>query len=532
MTEADLPSSWHGLLESCLDRLNDRVLVFETNPEDPDRPTVLYVNAAYSRLVGCARADIVGRPLSILARPERDPDFAARLRRAIRAGKALRTELRWVDDGADPTWLDLDVVPLPRADDEAARWVVVARDITERKRMEASFLHAQRLESFGTLAGGIAHDLNNALAPILLSLEDLLDTEVDPERREDLAAVQQGAERATHMVRQLVSFARGGEGPRVSVPVEDLLADLRRVVSETFPKNIEVEVHAPPEVWPLYGNPLQIHQVLLNLCLNARDAMPRGGRLTVEADNLLRDATSPDRASEAASSGAREPFVRIRVGDVGVGVPEDVRPLVFEPFFTTKGPGKGTGLGLAAARSIVQGHGGTIQLRSGPDRGTSVEVLLPAQPGTDDLPVLPDPADDGASPAAGAGQLILLVDDEPAILGVVSRILLRAGYRVVTAEHGAAAVKVAAERGPHALGAVVTDMAMPVMDGEATIAALRALDPGLPILASSGHASIDDRATALAAGAARFLAKPFEAPKLLASLGAIVRPPPGQSNPG
>ena len=328
----------------------------------------------------------------------------------------------------------------------------------------------------GTLAGGLAHDLNNLLAPILMGIDLLRQLETRPDPVAVLTNMERSARRGADLVKQVLSFARGVEGERIAVHLAEIVREVRAIAQNTFPRNIAVEVEIPADLWAVTGDPTQLNQVLLNLCVNARDAMPRGGRLGVAARNLVVDALSA--AFNRGVPAGR--YVLLEVSDTGCGLPVD---RIFEPFFTTKEVGKGTGLGLSTVLGIVRSHGGVINVYSEPPKGSVFKVYLPAQPAGDSAgPVAAAPPE--ALPR-GHGELILLVDDEPAILEVTQCTLETFGYRVITAEDGAQAIALFAAH-PHEVAVVITDIMMPVMDGPALILALRRIDPKVRIIAASG----------------------------------------------
>jgi len=387
-------------------------------------------------------------------------------------------------------------------------------DLTERKKLEAQFLRTQRLESIGTLAGGIAHDLNNVLTPIVMSTALLKEDETDPARLEMLNSIEASAQRGAAMVRQVLAFARGVAGRAAPVQVGHLVRDVQAILRDTFPKDIELQIEAAPDLWTVHADATQLHQVLMNLCLNARDAMPEGGKLSLSLRNVTIDDMVPGM-NPACGPG---PYVEVSVADTGGGMPPEVLDRAFEPFFTTKEVGKGTGLGLSTASTIVKSHGGFMDVTSEPEAGTRVRFYLPVKDPlaavTPDMPA-PPPG------AGGDGELILVVDDEESIRSMARRTLERYGYRVMVASNGAEAVALYVQHQPD-VAAVITDMVMPVMDGQATIFALKAIEPDVRIIASSGHAAGDSVARALNAGVEDFISKPYTTDTMLRALEALL----------
>ncbi len=403
----------------------------------------------------------------------------------------------------------------------ATRMVGGMTDLTERTRLEAQYLRAQRMESVGTLAGGIAHDLNNVLAPILMSIDLLLlDAAKDPRRLRILETIRASAQRGSNLVRQVLSFARGLEGQRIAVNLGHLVDDLERIVKETFPRTIRMEVRVPSELWLVVGDATQLHQVLMNLAVNARDAMPSGGTLSIAADNLEIDAQYASTCPDARPG----PHVMLEVADTGMGMPPEVRDRIFEPFFTTKEVGKGTGLGLSTVHAIIKSHGGFVTVASKVGQGSAFKVFLPADP------TLP-PTSRGASPLEmlrGHGELVLVVDDEASIRGITRQTLEAFGYQVLTASDGAEAVAVFAQH-KDKVAAVLIDMAMPVLDGPVAIQALLRIRASARIIAVSGLASNVSVNKAAVAGAKDFLPKPYSAEALLKMLRLVLERPEGDS---
>jgi CheY-like chemotaxis protein len=353
----------------------------------------------------------------------------------------------------------------------------------------------------------MAHDLNNALAPILMGVQLLRRKTGDEEAMKLLGLMETNTLRGADLVRQVLLFARGRGGEFERLELGPLVHELEKLVRETFPKNITVESFLPEDLWAVRGNPTQIHQVLLNLCVNARDAMPDGGRLSFAADNVeLTEA-------EAAAIPDAKPgdYVSLLVSDTGTGMPPEVRAKMFEPFFTTKGEGRGTGIGLSTVLSIVKGHGGCLRVESEPGQGTTFEVFLPRAVGT--VPVETTPA--AAAPPRGHGEVILVADDERAIRELINDGLTSQGYRVLTAADGAEAVALFKTH-RSSVRLLLTDAAMPVMDGAHAIAEVRRLQPGLPFILTGGESEADGRSHD-GADVVR-LPKPFSLDELLTTV--------------
>lgn len=400
--------------------------------------------------------------------------------------------------------------------DRPASFLIVNTDVTEQKQLEEQFLRSQRMESIGTLASGVAHDLNNIFAPILMAADLLRDLVKSPEDREVIAMLDQGARRGADIVKQLLTFGRGFKGERLALQPRSLLVEMAKVIRETFPKNITLAQHFPENLWAIEADPTQIHQVLLNLCVNARDAMPGGGKLTVAAENLMLDATYATMNPEARPG----PYVVVQVGDTGTGIPPEIMHKVFDPFFTTKEVGKGTGLGLSTVLGIVKNHGGFVQVNSRVDEGTQFKVYLPA---TVDAELLPSPSPSAPLPR-GNRELVLLVDDEEAIRTVARNILETCGYRVITAADGAEAL-LALSRSRETIRVVVTDMLMPVLDGASLIRALSRHSRNIRVVAMSGLPGQEEEAVQAGLTAGAFLIKPFSTEKLVRTLHDLLKDP-------
>jgi PAS domain S-box-containing protein len=397
--------------------------------------------------------------------------------------------------------------------DQPRAILVIDSDITEQKRLEAQFLRAQRLESIGTLAGGIAHDLNNVLAPIIMSLE-LLRAELPGEgNRELLDLISSSAHRGADMVKQVLHFARGIEGRRIEVNLRHLIKDIERIVNDTFLKHIEIEVTTSDDLWSIIGDPTQIHQVLMNLCVNARHAMPQDGMLRITAENLMVDAQFAALNVESHQG----PYVLIQVEDNGTGIPPEMIEKVFDPFFTTKEVGKGTGLGLSTSMAIVRSHGGFLRVYSEPGVGTTFKVYLPSHAAP---LVAAESTALGAIPK-GNGELVLVVDDESAVREITRQTLEAYGYRVLLACDGSEAIAHFARHSDE-VAVVLTDMMMPIMDGPTTIQVLRRMRPGVRIIGASGLSADQHIGSAMRLGVQQFLHKPYTAMTLLSALRDVL----------
>ena len=392
--------------------------------------------------------------------------------------------------------------------------LVINTDITERKRLESQFLRSQRMESIGRLVGGIAHDLGNLLVPILLGVKVLTRRfGDDPKAERTLSMIQKSAERGSDMVEQVLAFARGVEGERVALQSGAIIEEVEKITGETFPERVTVETDVQDDLPQIVGDATQIQQVLMNLSVNARDAMPDGGTLSLRA--YPTDVTDADAKRTIDAEPGR--YVCIEVADTGTGIPDDVVDKIFEPFFSTKPEGEGTGLGLSTAYSIVKSHDGFIDVQSEQGEGTTFRVHLPI---AEEESTRRSPRE-SAEPREGAGELVLVVDDEEFILDTARDTLDAVGYQTLTADGAEAALEIMKERGDE-VDVVITDLRMPHINGFDLIRALRADHPDLPIVAASGLA--DGRTDeAVEAGAQTFLAKPFTAEKLQSALQDVLQ---------
>ncbi len=395
--------------------------------------------------------------------------------------------------------------------------LAVDTDITDKKQLEAQFLRAQRLESLGTLASGIAHDLNNILTPIMSSAEMLALKlpDLDARYKPLLKILEQNSKRGADLVKQILTFARGSEGRGVSLQIEYLLLEIEQIMNSSFPKSIKISKHLPTQnLWTILADPTHMHQVLMNLCVNARDAMPEGGTLYLCAENLFVDENFAKMNLDAHVGS----YVVITISDTGFGIPPLILDRIFEPFFTTKESGKGTGLGLPTVIGIVKNHGGFINVQSEVGKGTKFQVYLPAvkqrtkqQTENFELP-------------NGNGELILVVDDETAILEITKTSLEDYNYRTLTASNGIEAISLYAQH-QDKISIVLMDMMMPSMDGLTTIRILQQMNPQIKIIAISGIASNNQLVEAAGAGVNVFVKKPYTFHELLHAINDVLSEP-------
>ncbi len=494
---------YRGIFENAIEG------IFQATPEG----RLLAANPALARILGYASPrETVGMVDDILGHLCSEASRRQQLRRQLEVdGLVTGFETQAVCWDGRRTWVTLNCRTVHS--ETAALLEGTVEDITERKNLESQLLRAQRLESVGRLASGIAHDLNNILMPIVISPGLLRERVADAESRELIDSIEVSARRGADIVRQLLAFGRGTDGERVPVQLRALMSEMLSIVRETFPKNINLRSALATTVRPVRGDPTQLHQVILNLCVNARDAMPHGGELLLGLTECEVDEAMV-RANTGASPG---PHVVLRVADTGVGIPAEHLDKIFDPFFTTKEVGQGTGLGLSTVLGIVSSHGGFIHLESVPARGTEFRVYLPVCPSLErNEPEAPAPTG-----PAGRGELILLVDDERVIRQATRTMLERHGYRVVEARDGEDALERIEQHGAE-VAAVVADLLMPRMDGAELIRQLRRRPHGPVIVAMTGVGKSPKVVQVRELGV-QVLQKPFPAETLLATLARLLR---------
>jgi PAS domain S-box-containing protein len=485
-----------------LDISQDAILVRDIE----DR--IIYWNKGAEEVYGWTAAEAVGQPADALlfAGPSRQVKEAEQI--VMQSGE-WSGELHQIRKDKAPITVQSRWTLIRDINGRPTSKLVVNTDITEKKKLERQFLRTQRMESVGTLASGIAHDLNNILAPITMSLHLLRSKLPHEDDQRILDTLESSAQRGADLIKQVLTFSRGMEMERTILQVRHLLNDMRRFSRETFPANIEVLAEVPRDLWTVSGDATQIHQILLNLCVNSRDAMPNGGTLRIGAENFIADEHYVQLNQEAKVG----PYIVITVSDTGVGMTPEIRERIFEPFFTTKEVGKGTGLGLSTVFALVKNHGGFLTVDSEVGQGSTFRVYLPALESgvTPRKPRRPERTE------KGTGQLILVVDDEPPVCEITRLTLEKNGYRVVIAHDGAEALaEYFSQKTPVDL--VLTDLNMPIMDGPALIRALKKLDPSIRIIAATGIADKTKLGEIAESDLKAFLAKPFTAEKLLASL--------------
>ena len=490
-----------------LDLARDAILVRDMQ----DR--IVYWNKGAERLYGWTSAEALGRCAGALLRSEgaapapaqpsllAQGEWAGELRQLTKAGQEIVVHSRWT--------LVLSAAGAPES------VLIINTDLTESKKLEAQFLHAQRLESIGQLASGIAHDLNNILAPILLAGPMLSQEIQDEENRGLIDMMTSTARRGAELVKQILLFARGVKANKAPVQLAYILKDLTKLLRETIPPSVEIRTDISSSLWLMEADQTQLHQVVMNLCVNARDAMLQGGTLAISARNVLVEPAQAARIPNATPG----PHVLLTVTDTGTGISPENLGRVFDPFFTTKATGMGTGLGLSTVMGIVRNHSGFLTVESRLGAGTQFQIYLPATPNSAAQAEIPS-----TLAPHGQGEMILIVDDEEGIRAAMTKALENNGYRVLSARDGAEALALFAR---HRLDvrAVLMDLLMPHADGMLAIRALRAMAPKVKIAVCTGSTLDTHQQELTDLGIDDLLRKPFSSQMMLSALRELLGRP-------
>ncbi|MEH2306047.1 PAS domain S-box protein [Nostoc sp.] len=508
VTERKLAEQKISEQAALLDIATDAILVRDFQSQ------ILVWNKGAERMYGWLSTEVIGKDLRKILYPAgtqhqlevplksviESGSWQGELSKVTKSGKEIVVQSRWAlmrdPEGKPKSILSVDT------------------DITEKKQLEEQFFRAQRLESIGILAGGIAHDLNNILTPILAAAQLIQGKFFQDEERSGqlLALVESNAQRGAALVKQVLSFARGFKGERIIIQVKYLISEITQIVKETFPKSIELSTIIPEDTWAITGDITQLDQVLMNLVVNARDALPDGGKITISVENKFIDEAYT-RMNLDAQVGH---YIMITVADNGVGIPPEILDRIFEPFFTTKEVNTGTGLGLSTVLGIIKSHAGFIKVSTNVGKGSKFDLFLPAVEATEafkieDLDVLP-----------GEGEFILVVDDEAQIREITAIILENYNYRILAASNGIEAIALYAQY-KHQINAVLMDIMMPEMDGITAIRTLQKMNNQVKIIACSGLNSMEIFAQASDANVKAVLSKPYTARELLKSLHNLFR---------
>jgi two-component system cell cycle sensor histidine kinase/response regulator CckA len=430
-----------------------------------------------------------------------------------RAGGRVRQDLVLLHKNGRQVHAAVAASPLRDDKGECTGMVAGVVDFTDRRKLEEQLRMAQRMEAVGQLAGGVAHDFNNVLTVILSHVGFLLDEASEPQAREDLSAIEQAARHAESLTRQLLAFSRRQIQKLELLDLEETVADLGKMLRRLIGENIKLVLSAGDGLWPVKADRGQIEQVLMNLAINARDAMPNGGSLTIGLHNVELDEDYASANPEISSG----PHVRLAVTDTGVGIPADIRPRIFDPFFTTKGHGKGTGLGLATVYGIVKQSHGAIWVYSEPGEGTSFKIYLPRAEG---LP-MPAPPPRLASRRPASAATVLVVEDAEPVRQALKRILARQGYRVLEAGHGAEALEICRQH-QGSIALMITDIIMPGMGARELANRAVAMRPDLRVLYMSGYTDDAIVHDGVLDPGTPFLEKPFTAEGVLSKIDELL----------
>ncbi|MGH9369748.1 MAG: response regulator [Thermoanaerobaculia bacterium] len=473
-----------------------------------------YSNAAVQRLVGHRPEELVGQKGIEFLHPEDAKNVASVVERAI-AEKSGWTGWvhRWRHKDGSYRSVESNAATVFGENGEFQGFRGATRDITERLQIEAQLRQAQKMEAIGTLAGGVAHDFNNILTTIL-GYADLVreQLQTDHPLHEDVQEIQKAAERASALTRQLLAFSRKQMLTPVVLDLNTIVSDLERMLRRLIGEDIDLASVLDPQLGRVKADPTQIEQVILNLCVNARDAMPQGGKLTIETSNLDLDDSYVRRHGYAMSG----PHVFLAISDNGTGMDEETRSHIFEPFFTTKGAGKGTGLGLSTVYGIVKQSRGHIEVYSEPGHGTTFKVYLP-RVFEDRVPVTPTTEE---TPAHGS-ETILLVEDEAPVRALTRRFLEALGYRVLETSGPEEAVRLAKTH-PEPLHLMVTDAVMPGKSGPELARLMSSVRPEMKVLFISGYTNDAIVRQGLLKANEAFLQKPFRSDTLARKVRSIL----------
>ncbi|MEH2250539.1 PAS domain S-box protein [Nostoc sp.] len=508
ITEQKLAEQKISEQAALLDIATDAILVRDFQSQ------ILFWNKGAERMYGWLSTEVIGKDSQeILYSAATQQQLEVPLKSVIESG-SWQGELSKVTKSGNKIVVESRWTLMCDLEEEPKSILTVDTDITEKKQLEEQFFRTQRLESLGTLAGGIAHDLNNILTPILAAAQLAQEKFFQDEEQSGqlMALVESNAKRGAALVKQVLSFARGFKGERTIIQVKYLISEIIQIGKQTFPKSIEFSTVIPEDLWAIAADTTQLHQVLMNLVVNARDALPNGGKIKISAENKFIDEAYT-RMNLDAKVGH---YIVITVADNGIGIPPDILDSIFERFFTTKDVNGGTGLGLSTVVGIIRSHEGFIKVSSNIGRGSKFDLFLPAVEATQaftkqELDLLP-----------GQGELILVVDDEAQIREIATIILENHNYKILTASNGIEAIALYAQH-KHQINAVLMDLMMPEMDGITTIRTLQKMNKQVQIIACSGLNSMEVFAQATDAHVQAVLSKPYTARELLKSLHQLFR---------
>ena len=473
---------------------------------------IQYVNSTFTKITGYTREEAVGKRTNLLKSGAHDQEFYKRMWDTILSGKIFKARLTNKRKDGTIYYEDKTIAPVIDSNGRVVNFVEVGYDVTGQISLEEQLAQAQKLESIGLLAGGIAHDFNNILGAIL-GYASFMKNKMSEDHQfyKYVDTIERSATRAAELTSQLLAFARGGKYNVTPVNLNRIVLDTLGIIQNTFDKSIIVEKNLPQDIPTVEANPGQMQQVVMNLCVNARDAMPGGGILRVETSEV--ELTENDTKSNIEAHPGR--YVLLIVSDTGIGMDKQTVQRIFEPFFTTKEKGKGTGLGLSMVYGIVRNHGGFINVESEPGKGTTFKVFYPASHRAEKKET------GNMNDVKGGSETILIAEDEDAMRELIKDILESGGYEVVTAENGEAAVDIYKKRKDQ-IDLVILDMIMPKMNGSEAFRELKKINPNILVLLSSGYSQDGKAQGLLNEGVAGFLGKPYQVRELLEKVRAVL----------
>lgn len=513
VTERKLGELSHRRLSTAVEQAAEAVVITD------DAGNIQYVNPAFEKITGYTREEVLGEKPSLFTSEMYDEAFLNALSETLARGDSWAGRLQKKRKDGSPYEEDVTISPVRDSVGNITNFVAVERDITEEVLLQRQLIQAQKLEAIGTLAGGVAHDFNNLLQVVLGYSELILsDDGLDGRHRDDLKKIHQAAGDGADLVKRLLTFSRKAEANPKPLNLNLQIDKTKKMLSRTLPKMIEIQLILADDLATIYADPVQMEQILMNLAVNSRDAMPDGGRLVVETRNVHLD----EDYSHVHLGAKPGQYVLVTVSDTGTGMDKETLEHVFEPFYTTKGPGEGTGLGLAMVYGIVKQHNGHIMCYSEPGKGTDFKLYFPAV--VREIETQKEPS---RSLPPGGTETILLVDDENLLLELGQRILTRAGYTVLTARNGKEALEVYQKEG-NRIALVVLDLMMPEIGGKRCLEELLKVNPEARVLIASGYSLNGSTKATLKVAAKGFVAKPYDVRQLLETVRDVLDSSPGE----
>jgi PAS domain S-box-containing protein len=477
---------------------------------------ITYIGPRWKKILGHEESEVLGKYFIFFA-PATEHDFLIQVFKEVRNHKKSVENIHWQYFRKDGQFRHFSGSAAPLLDEQGkvAGAIGIARDVTEQKKLEEQLLQSQKMESIGNLAGGIAHDFNNLLGGIM-GYASFAKKKISPQDPlyHSITSIERSAGQAAELTRQLLGFARRGKYQVKPINCNALIQDLVQFLSRTISKQITLETDLDPNLDLVEGDETQLQQSLINICLNARDAMPSGGILKI----MTRNQGPPDEVMDQPVGRKLGNYVKVIISDSGIGMTPEVQSQIFEPFFTTKEPGRGTGLGLSMVYGIIRNHGGFIEIDSEPGRGTLLQILLPSIVEVD-LEERPTP--EPVPIAAGGSETILIVDDEEIIRQLGADILEDLGYKVLSAAGGEEALKIY-RRNRKKIALVVLDVLMPGLSGKDTFLKLKAINPEIKVLLSSGYSTKGEVGEILKEGVGGLIQKPYKDEMLVAKVREIL----------